>query len=124
MSINCGLLGLIPAYAGRTDSFMRPRPRLTTHPRLRGADLMRCGASARYSGSSPLTRGGRRWWFLSGGRVRLIPAYAGRTTAARETNYAPWAHPRLRGADCFVSFCERPATGSSPLTRGGPHRAT
>ena len=32
---------------------------------------------------------------------------------------APWAHPRLRGADHSLSLMWRSSRGSSPLTRGG-----
>ena len=58
MSINCGLLGLIPAYAGRTTPQVSSYWALGAHPRLRGADRFFHAAAPEVDGSSPLTRGG------------------------------------------------------------------
>ncbi|STD38244.1 Domain of uncharacterised function (DUF2825) [Corynebacterium striatum] len=81
------LNGLIPAYAGRTRWSLPNQPTGGAHPRLRGADLMRCGASARCNGSSPLTRGGLAWLGKLHEVTGLIPAYAGRT--APQPRFAP-----------------------------------
>ena len=51
--------------------------------------------------------------------IRLIPAYAGRTYFDLVAEVAQGAHPRLRGADDVTTLTESPASGSSPLTRGG-----
>ncbi len=89
------------------------------HPRLRGADPAIPGSSSEVAGSSPLTRGGLAWAMFAFGIVRLIPAYAGRTTDAEYERKGRRAHPRLRGADGHKKHrCDLDG-GSSPLTRGG-----
>ena len=70
-------------------------------------------------GSSPLTRGGPARQVRLSRRLRLIPAYAGRTLALPLTNFATAAHPRLRGADEIIDAVDPATKGSSPLTRGG-----
>ncbi len=71
-------------------------------------------------GSSPLTRGARQ--ILTGipFKVRLIPAYAGRTASLDTTQRYVEAHPRLRGAHPASSGIVVTDKGSSPLTRGAP----
>ena len=88
---------LIPARAGSTPRRRRPRPRRPAHPRSRGEhrqyECPLCGTG----GSSPLARGAP---VPAGGRraaVRLIPARAGSTRAARATRPRAPAHPRSRG---------------------------
>ena len=89
------------------------------HPRLRGADSPCLKHSLQLEGSSPLTRGGRRFRRQDSYRLRLIPAYAGRTYySAYSAGYAR-AHPRLRGADALEEIEIVLREGSSPLTRGG-----
>ncbi len=70
-------------------------------------------------GSSPLTRGGRRAFFLRCRCGGLIPAYAGRTPQAPDRTRDRGAHPRLRGADRGRKNLAIFQRGSSPLTRGG-----
>ena len=68
------------------------------HPRSRGENLTSYAAIIVACGSSPLTRGKREESHLTHGRVRLIPAHAGKTPG------------RL--------FRRGHVQGSSPLTRG------
>ncbi len=111
--------GLIPAYAGRTSKSSGSFSEIGAHPRLRGADLDEIGFMPRDVGSSPLTRGGPLWVFLSVVAGGLIPAYAGRTVMVGEVSDIVRAHPRLRGADPAIPGSSSEVAGSSPLTRGG-----
>ena len=135
-------VGLIPAYAGRTILWMKGGCNYGAHPRLRGADdfsgchirlprgsspltrgdFLLLKSILNWTGSSPLTRGGQNpaGYFI--GSIGLIPAYAGRTTAAAVIQSASAAHPRLRGADNALQRASHHASGSSPLTRGGRSR--
>ena len=74
--------GIIPAYAGST----RPTPdglrRRRDHPRIRGEHDIEVHARAGRRGSSPHTRGAPRRPESATGCVRIIPAYAGSTSAA------------------------------------------
>ena len=72
-------VGLIPAYAGSTDTYSQSLKVDGAHPRLRGEHAKRGINSVSEMGSSPLTRGA-----LVGDHIglrvhRLIPAYAGST---------------------------------------------
>ena len=70
---------LIPAHAGKTR---RPTPYRTApeaHPRSRGENVEPLDRVAVHEGSSPLTRGKRGPLPRPLGRVRLIPAHAGKT---------------------------------------------
>ena len=112
--------GLIPAGAGRTcgRTWTTRRPR--AHPRWRGADVRWPYGWDRWSGSSPLARGGlleRGHVFLQGG---LIPAGAGRTHVSSPSRWWWTAHPRWRGADVELTARMVAERGSSPLARGGP----
>ena len=118
------LVGLIPAYAGRTLRSIQLSYRRRAHPRLRGADGISWYLATAEEGSSPLTRGGliinKSPLHFSG----LIPAYAGRTRGGAYRPTDLWAHPRLRGADFPGPLLFSPLRGSSPLTRGGPGSVT
>ena len=70
-------VGIIPAYAGSTDSRIRI-------------------ASSR-PGSSPHTRGARRPRPTGARGRRIIPAYAGSTTSSPPPAVGPGDHPRIRG---------------------------
>ena len=116
-------LRLIPAYAGSTVNHVLLTVLRWAHPRLRGehAEIKRGATIAQ--GSSPLTRGApghdRALVRVSG----LIPAYAGSTKTSKIVQAAWPAHPRLRGEHVTASRPITARTGSSPLTRGAPHRA-
>ena len=90
--------GIIPAYAGSTDSLSTEK--------------------FRARGSSPHTRGapGRRLALVL--RIGIIPAYAGSTISSPPRAVGHGDHPRIRGEhdqgpDDFLVF-----GGSSPHTRG------
>ena len=75
-------MGLIPAYAGKTFSRLVGRDSTRAHPRV-------CGENSRSdqdildgAGSSPRMRGKRSQRFQLTVHARLIPAYAGKTSAS------------------------------------------
>ena len=113
------MVGLIPAYAGRTNLNFAAISHRPAHPRLRGADQLGQDSQGRNLGSSPLTRGGQARHLRVLQRGGLIPAYAGRTGVCTGRNQGRWAHPRLRGADWSTWSRSLVLMGSSPLTRGG-----
>ena len=113
-----GLIRLIPAYAGSTDTKRGDKQHGEAHPRLRGEHLGPRRSGDVFPGSSPLTRGARP----AGRPVRrgcgLIPAYAGSTQGNAPPSATFRAHPRLRGEHGFRSTSKAVSCGSSPLTRG------
>ena len=109
---------LIPAHAGKTG-VPDPRPaRGRAHPRSRGENGRAVvGHRCRY-GSSPLTRGKRRWAGGVPSVCGLIPAHAGKTYRRCRRWSMPWAHPRSRGENDYTTPSTVALSGSSPLTRG------
>ena len=69
-------------------------------------------------GSSPLTRGKHAVTLDRVTLTRLIPAHAGKTSAATTPTPAHPAHPRSRGENLQVRDRACKQHGSSPLTRG------
>ena len=94
--------GIIPAYAGSTNS---PSVKLYTQ-----------------SGSSPHTRGAprRRLALVLG--IGIIPAYAGSTIAVIHAHSIARDHPRIRGEHSWGGSRKSPERGSSPHTRGALRR--
>ena len=109
---------LIPAHAGKTaviDTLIADR---AAHPRSRGENRLLLPQRPVERGSSPLTRGKRGPLPRPLGRVRLIPAHAGKTVKFGYTNRDGSAHPRSRGENGLGVGRLRCGCGSSPLTRG------
>ena len=71
--------GLIPAHAGKTTVVTGMPSTVSAHPRSRGENHRGDRDAVNGIGSSPLTRGKRRARQVTAGRVRLIPAHAGKT---------------------------------------------
>ena len=109
---------LIPAHAGSTNFPLNSPQVGRAHPRSRGEHhiaLVFCDPGA---GSSPLTRGARRFRRRRARPRGLIPAHAGSTWRSRCRWGALWAHPRSRGEHRTMPINHLPPRGSSPLTRG------
>ena len=79
---------------------------------------MSCFSSAKFAGSSPLTRGKPARFFAFHTPHGLIPAHAGKTACERVLGVHGRAHPRSRGENGGVSGDALEVEGSSPLTRG------
>ena len=113
-----GIFGLIPAHAGKTGHGRSCAPTRWAHPRSRGENRACAGLGAWHQGSSPLTRGKRRFPLVSHDVLRLIPAHAGKTLSRPLILSPPWAHPRSRGENERSLASRACRAGSSPLTRG------
>ena len=111
-------LRLIPAHAGKTSCVWHssmPRP---AHPRSRGENLVPTQTHTGARGSSPLTRGKLGLPWDGPGRLRLIPAHAGKTFPGPVGRCDKGAHPRSRGENREEARVVVFGAGSSPLTRG------
>ena len=89
---------IIPAYAGSTSSAIMSSRVREDHPRIRGEHYVNSVYPALAAGSSPHTRGALRFRRVVLELLRIIPAYAGSTSARWSPKY--------------------PSGGSSPHTRG------
>ena len=74
--------GIIPAYAGSTARGRRCPSARTDHPRIRGEHQPPTRRRLAIRGSSPHTRGARVVAAVRDHDIRIIPAYAGSTSAA------------------------------------------
>ena len=114
--------GLIPAHAGKTASGAATRRHGWAHPRSRGENCCTGAGSALKAGSSPLTRGKRCEAPGLHEDAGIIPAHAGKTSPTCNATPTTWAHPHSRGENTISSTEPITLGGSSPLTRGKPHR--
>mgnify|MGYP006945809237 CR=1 FL=1 len=110
--------GLIPAHAGKTLNDASSELSPAAHPRSRGENKLAPLNADLPLGSSPLTRGKRNTAQSVSERPRLIPAHAGKTTAATGPGGSCTAHPRSRGENIHSTNRVDSWGGSSPLTRG------
>ena len=109
---------IIPAYAGSTRLSGSDGGRGGDHPRIRGEHSFRDKRGGAYDGSSPHTRGARRDPSRIPWVSRIIPAYAGSTTAAAAKQTPRRDHPRIRGEHLRGGPALGLPLGSSPHTRG------
>ena len=114
--------GIIPAYAGSTFLSCFLLLKNKDHPRIRGVHEAETLRKLRDEGSSPHTRGPLMSAILASGQTRIIPAYAGSTQILLHSVPVTQDHPRIRGVH-FISLKDFTShLGSSPHTRGPPHR--
>ena len=109
---------IIPAYAGSTTIGSNMLPSLADHPRIRGEHTGVWDLSDVSAGSSPHTRGARVVPRRQSVAERIIPAYAGSTTASWMGDSSRTDHPRIRGEHPRRRAAPAEGEGSSPHTRG------
>ena len=97
--------GIIPAYAGNTESWNYAPPSPRDHPRVCGEHLCsKCNASF-MTGSSPRMRGTRPMCCLMKPSYGIIPAYAGNTRAPEQPVSQQRDHPRVCGEHLRCQGC-------------------
>ena len=113
-----GVVGLIPALAGKTTTAPEKMYTARAHPRAGGENAVGDGPARTDAGSSPRWRGKQLRRRIIGASSRLIPALAGKTHFQYGSCREPRAHPRAGGEnDCSRSAAALTA-GSSPRWRG------
>ena len=110
--------GFIPACAGSTSQGAAWCRAHGDHPRMRGEHDSPKSPMAVRTGSSPHARGARVAGRELGGRVGIIPAYAGSTCARRLARSGCGGHPRMRGEHSMSPSSASASAGSSPHARG------
>ena len=111
-------LGIIPAYAGSTQSRKMTQASRADHPRIRGEHRLFRQWIRRRWGSSPHTRGARDAVTERERSYGIIPAYAGSTSLSRNWESPRADHPRIRGEHLPQGGKLTISCGSSPHTRG------
>ena len=115
------IMGLIPAWAGKTDWRTFESMRRRAHPRVGGENLSRPRGWGKSPGSSPRGRGKPHGARSGIPRDGLIPAWAGKTTLEESTSFSSSAHPRVGGENNHGLISDRSHPGSSPRGRGKHH---
>ena len=110
--------GITPAYAGKSPCCRRSCPCTRDHPRLCGEKLFEFGNSDFMMGSPPPMRGKVADFFHRAGKLRITPAYAGKSPAIRLLQFLLWDHPRLCGEKTLARHEHTLCDGSPPPMRG------
>ena len=111
-------VGITPAHAGNTVSFLPTAADQWDHPRTRGEYDLRSGDNSRCKGSPPHTRGIPNVGAFSKIKLGITPAHAGNTGYQRTPAHLGWDHPRTRGEYLAQSVVVVIYPGSPPHTRG------
>ena len=114
----CRFAGITPAYAGKSMYAVQSMPRERDHPRLCGEKSLLARIRLSKLGSPPPMRGKDCRSADNVQRVRITPAYAGKSQQDHGDRQYLWDHPRL----CGEKPPEAPAgccpAGSPPPMRG------
>ena len=111
---------LIPAWAGKTSNADDRSIPAGAHPRVGGENTLIRADDRKFEGSSPRGRGKPDLRLDLEVRLRLIPAWAGKTDDQGRRRAGVPAHPRV-GGENFSSPASEPIDGgSSPRGRGKP----
>ena len=115
---NGWVLGLIPAWAGKTELFEVGESPSRAHPRVGGENQPSRGGANHREGSSPRGRGKLVKAAAALDRSRLIPAWAGKTKHVTAPVTPTPAHPRVGGENEIEALLDPEQQGSSPRGRG------
>ena len=110
--------GLIPAWAGKTRDCARRFPVVEAHPRVGGENPRGQAGAHGPIGSSPRGRGKQDRRERRVLRLRLIPAWAGKTRCGPGATGGCPAHPRVGGENFQAELEMIQERGSSPRGRG------
>ena len=110
--------GIIPAYAGSTRRARARRGPWRDHPRVCGEHTIAFSWNGEKLGSSPRMRGARVLAKRPRSSGRIIPAYAGSTSACVTRTRASRDHPRVCGEHPLRWHTPTSMQGSSPRMRG------
>ncbi len=110
--------GITPAYAGKSQVALEGRCVLRDHPRVCGEKVRRLYHLMSLRGSPPRMRG--KGFSLSGVnvRIRITPAYAGKSRWSGNRAPRGWDHPRVCGEKPHIYKNRQPTSGSPPRMRG------
>ena len=112
------IAGLIPAWAGKTVPRGRIAVSVSAHPRVGGENPASTLGVSMGAGSSPRGRGKHPGHYSPPSRLRLIPAWAGKTMSVSFVVGAAGAHPRVGGENIQAAVSVVVEWGSSPRGRG------
>ena len=112
------LVGITPAYAGKSFAKTIRVPQSRDHPRLCGEKCRLYAMQTAGTGSPPPMRGKELTFGRSAPRSRITPAYAGKRRRKSELPETLQDHPRLCGEKqtCYTAYSGKP--GITPAYAG------
>ena len=111
-------LRITPAYAGKRQIFWAWQLTIWDHPRLCGEKRKKSSTAWRCAGSPPPMRGKEKWKTVKRMRIRITPAYAGKSWFLCCLAIFEKDHPRLCGEKASLAESRARANGSPPPMRG------
>ena len=112
------LIGITPAYAGKSRLCARGLPRVRDHPRVCGEKFLEVVQPIAQWGSPPRMRGKGREPETLGPAYRITPAYAGKRKVERVCGGRGEDHPRVCGEKSLCDQLSLEYEGSPPRMRG------
>ena len=113
-----GIVGIIPAHAGKSGAYARKSAGCQDHPRSCGEKLQRAATQPSALGSSPLMRGKVTLLYHAFVQIGIIPAHAGKRRSNAPASFSIRDHPRSCGEKNRRAALPPEKRGSSPLMRG------
>ena len=111
-------IGITPADAGKTTTRKAKHRAVQDHPRGCGENPVSCASVKHAPGSPPRMRGKLRYNLAKVIQIRITPADAGKTSAAKFFRVRCGDHPRGCGENAGVNAKPRHSQGSPPRMRG------
>ena len=113
---------LIPAWAGKTSKSSASGSAPQAHPRVGEENASSLAMSLALIGSSPRGRGKLHGSRRGRNRLRLIPAWAGKTSHGPDHRLASTAHPRAGGENADRAIARAIAPRLIPARAGKTHQ--
>ena len=108
----------IPACAGKTRPCSIMGKSWSEHPRVRGENQDVDDCDWGLCGTSPRARGKQVQAVATTGKIRNIPACAGKTYTCSGVWFSAAEHPRVRGENSAGQSGHSQSRGTSPRARG------
>ena len=112
------VIGITPAYAGKSAERYAGGLVVQDHPRLCGEKSSSGASRCSRTGSPPPMRGKDKRHITCNNIPRITPAYAGKSCRPRPLSCRRWDHPRLCGEKFPQSVGLTGSQGSPPPMRG------
>ena len=113
-------LGITPACAGKTKTYLLQNDLGRDHPRVCGKNSVSFAKLLKGSGSPPRVREKLFDEVEKGHREGITPACAGKTHVKCRQHYVLWDHPRVCGKNSINQDVESARLGSPPRVREKP----
>ena len=110
--------GITPAWAGKSFCASALKINTKDHPRVCGEKSTTWTLLENHEGSPPRGRGKVSYCSSSGLRMRITPAYAGKSSNRRAAGRARRDHPRVCGEKVILCHFLSSFLGSPPRMRG------